>query len=209
MLLSLTFAGLGILVAFAMYYWKKISADALADKLKPLHTFLLNKWYFDELYDATIIKGTLAVAAAYRWFDTYIIDGLVNGVATWTVGITNGVDRTWENNKVGAAVYVLAFAALSLFIGWQITAALLPVNAGVGAIIEYGALGLGLACFTFFLFYAGVGGFDNKIIDGIVNLVAYLTGFFGLIMRKLQTGRVQTYLVFVLFGVMVFFLWFR
>jgi NADH:ubiquinone oxidoreductase subunit 5 (subunit L)/multisubunit Na+/H+ antiporter MnhA subunit len=104
---------------------------------------------------------------------------------------------------------VLAFAALSLFIGWQITAALLPVNAGVGAIIEYGALGLGLACFTFFLFYAGVGGFDNKIIDGIVNLVAYLTGFFGLIMRKLQTGRVQTYLVFVLFGVMVFFLWFR
>lgn len=207
--LSIFVAGIGILVAFGMYYWKKISADALAEKLKPLHTFLLNKWYFDELYDATVIKGTLAVAAAYRWFDTYIIDGIVNGVAKWTVGLTNGVSRTWEENKFGAAVYVLAFAALSIFIGWQITAALLPINAGIGTIIAYGVLGFAAACFAFFLFYAGVGGFDNKIIDGIVNLVAYLTGFFGLITRKLQTGKVQTYLAFVLLGVMVFFLWFR
>jgi NADH-quinone oxidoreductase subunit L len=55
----------------------------------------------------------------------------------------------------------------------------------------------------------GVGGFDDKIIDGMVNLVASLGGFLGLLMRKLQTGKVQTYLAFVLFGVMVFFLWFR
>jgi NADH-quinone oxidoreductase subunit L len=209
MLFSLTVAGLGILVAFAMYYWKRISADVLADKLKPLHTFLLNKWYFDELYDATIIKGTLALAAAYRWFDTYIIDGIVNGAAKWTVGITNGVNRTWEDNKIGAAFYVIVFALLSLFIGWQITAALLPVNAGLAKILELGLVGLGVSGFSFFLFYAGVGGFDNKIIDGIVNLVAYLTGFFGLVLRKVQTGKVQTYLAFVLFGVMVFFLWFR
>ncbi|HVN47338.1 MAG TPA: NADH-quinone oxidoreductase subunit L [Bacteroidota bacterium] len=209
MLLSLTVASIGILAAFGMYYWKKINADVLAEKFKLLHTFLLNKWYFDELYDATIIQGTLAIAAAYRWFDTYIIDGIVNGAAKWTVGLTNGVSRTWEENKFGAAVYVLAFAALSIFIGWQITAALLPMNAGMGTVIGYGALGFGVACFVFFLFYAGVGGFDNKIIDGIVNLVAYLTGFFGLLTRKLQTGKVQTYLAFVLLGVMVFFLWFK
>ena len=30
MLLSLTVAGLGILLAFATYYWKRISADAFA-----------------------------------------------------------------------------------------------------------------------------------------------------------------------------------
>jgi NADH-quinone oxidoreductase subunit L len=62
---------------------------------------------------------------------------------------------------------------------------------------------------SFFLFYVGVGGFDNTIIDGMVNLVATLGGFAGLLMRKLQTGKVQTYLAFALFGVMVFFLWFR
>jgi len=42
-----------------------------------------------------------------------------------------------------------------------------------------------------------------------VNLVAYLAGFLGLVFRKIQTGRVQTYIAFVLFGVMVFFFIYR
>jgi NADH-quinone oxidoreductase subunit L len=70
-------------------------------------------------------------------------------------------------------------------------------------------IGLGVSALTFFLFYVGVGGFDNKIIDGIVNLLAYLAGLLGLLARRLQTGKVQTYLAFALFGVLVFFLWFR
>jgi NADH-quinone oxidoreductase subunit L len=53
------------------------------------------------------------------------------------------------------------------------------------------------------------GRFDNVVIDGMVNLVAYITGFFGLALRKVQTGKVQTYIVFVILGVMVFFLVFR
>ena len=82
----------------------------------------------------------LRTAGSIRTSSTVI----VNGVATWTVGITNGVNRTWEENKIGAAVYVLAFAILSLFIGWQITVALLPVNAGIGTMMEFGALGFGI-----------------------------------------------------------------
>jgi hypothetical protein len=75
--------------------------------------------------------------------------------------------------------------------------------------IGYGILALAVAGITFFLFYVGVGGFDNKIVDGLVNFVAYLAGFFGLLGRKLQTGRIQSYLAFALFAVLVFFLWFR
>ena len=97
---------------------------------------------------------------------------------------------------------------LSLFVGWQVTEGLLIQSAGIAAKIECGLLGLGVSALTFFLFYVGVGGFDNKIIDGMVNLIASLGGFLGLLMRKLQTGKVQTYLVFALFGVMVFLLWF-
>ena len=70
-------------------------------------------------------------------------------------------------------------------------------------------LSIGVGGLTFFLFYAGVGGFDNKIVDGMVNLVAYLAGFFGLITRRIQTGKVQTYIAFVLLGVTIFFLWFK
>jgi NADH-quinone oxidoreductase subunit L len=43
----------------------------------------------------------------------------------------------------------------------------------------------------------------------MVNLTAYLAGFIGLVTRRIQTGKVQTYLAFVLLGIMVFFLWFQ
>ncbi|MDA3843706.1 MAG: NADH-quinone oxidoreductase subunit L [Candidatus Kapabacteria bacterium] len=37
-----------------------------------------------------------------------------------------------------------------------------------------------------------IGHFDNKVIDGLVNLTASATGFGGIVLRKFQTGRVQT-----------------
>ncbi len=209
MLLSLTMAGLGILVAFGTYYWKKINADAIASKLKPVHTVLLNKWYFDELYDWTVVAGTKGFAAVLRWFDNNIIDGLVNGVGRWTLAVTRGTRDTWEEGHVGAVVYTIVIGALSLYVGWVTGSALLPSAVGILGMIGYGVLALAVAGITFFLFYVGVGGFDNKIVDGLVNLVAYLAGFFGLVGRKFQTGRVQSYLAFALFAVLVFFLWFR
>ncbi|MBI3788941.1 MAG: NADH-quinone oxidoreductase subunit L [Ignavibacteriales bacterium] len=209
MILSLTVAGLGILVAFATYYWKKISADAVADRLKPLHTFFLNKWYFDELYEFVFVGGTKGLARAYAWFDNRIIDGIVNGVASWTKAITLGTKQNWEEGNVASIFYLTVTGAISLYVGWIAGAAMMPAGASVGAMIGYGVLGLAIAGLTFFLFYAGVGGFDNRIVDGLVNATAYLAGFFGLLTRRLQTGKVQTYLAFVILGVMVFFLWFR
>jgi NADH-quinone oxidoreductase subunit L len=211
MMLSLIVAGTGIYIAFSTYYWKKISADAVANApvLKWLYKFFLNKWYFDELYQATFVKGTDMLAASYRWFDNVIIDGIVNGVAKWTVGLTHGVKHTWEERNAGSILYIFAFALLSLFIGWQAAAALLMDGANIAAKITCGLFGLATASLTFFLCYVGVGGFDNKIIDGTVNLVAYLNGFAGLMMRRLQTGKVQMYLAFALFGALVFFWWFR
>jgi NADH-quinone oxidoreductase subunit L len=209
MLLSLTLAGLGILVAFSTYYWKKISADAVADRLKPVHQFLLNKWYFDELYEWLIVGGTKGLANVLRWFDNTIIDGVVNGVGRWTLAMTRGTNETWEEGRAGAVVYMVFIGAISLYVGWITGSALLPSAVGVPGLIGCGVLGVAVAGLTFFLFYVGVGGFDNKIIDGLVNLVAYLAGFIGLLARKFQTGKVQTYLALALFAVMVFFLWFR
>ena len=209
MILSLTVAGIGILAAFGTYYWKKISADAIADRLKPLHGFLMNKWYFDELYEATAVNGTKGLAKAYAWFDNRVIDGVVNGVGSWTRALTLGTSRNWEEGSLGAVFYKSISAGLSLYIGWLVTSALMSMDPTFGQVVWNGVLGLATAGLTFFLFYVGVGGFDNTIVDGLVNAVAYLAGFFGLISRRLQTGKVQTYLVFVILGVMVFFLWFR
>ncbi len=48
-----------------------------------------------------------------------------------------------------------------------------------------------------------IGGFDKYVVDGLVNLSAYLSGFIGLIFRRVQTGKVQTYLVLVIFSLII------
>lgn len=209
MVLSLSMAGIGILVAFATYHWKRINADAVAERVKPVYRFVLNKWYFDELYGATVVRGTVGLAKLYRWFDNVVIDGIVNGTASWTKAVTLGAKRNWEEGSIGAIAYIVATAAVSLYVGWLVGGGLIPAAASFGTILGYVFLGLAVAGLTFFLFYAGVGGFDNRVVDGLVNATAYVAGFFGLLTRRVQTGKVQTYLAFVILGVMIFFLWFR
>jgi NADH-quinone oxidoreductase subunit L len=47
------------------------------------------------------------------------------------------------------------------------------------------------------------GRFDNVVIDGLVNFSAYLSSSLGLAFRKIQTGRVQTYIVLVIFSIVI------
>ncbi len=209
MLLSIGAAGLGILLAFATYQWKKINADSVASALKPVHSFLANKWYFDELYDAVVVAGTLFFTRIFRWFDTVIIDGLVNGTASWTKAVTLGTRRNWEEGNMSAIIYLAVAGVISLYSAWLTGSTLWPDQPTMMQGIWYGLLSVGVGGLTFFLFYVGVGGFDNKIVDGMVNLTAYFAGFAGLLTRRIQTGKVQTYLAFVLLGIMVFFLWFQ
>ena len=55
--LSSTFAMLaGFIVAFFMYMRGKDRPAALAHQFRGLYTFLLNKWYFDELYNLVFVR---------------------------------------------------------------------------------------------------------------------------------------------------------
>jgi NADH-quinone oxidoreductase subunit L len=117
MLLSLSVAGLGILAAFVTYYWKKISADAVARALAPVHTFLVNKWYFDELYQAVVVKGVLGLASVLRWVDTWIVDGAVNGAGRVTRGVafvSGKFDTYVVDGLVNFSAYLSGFFGLVL-----------------------------------------------------------------------------------------------
>lgn len=142
--MSILLAGMGILFAFLFYQWKKINADNLATKIKPLYNFSLNKWYLDEAYDATAVSGTLNFSKILSWFDNKIVDGAVNGSA-------------WLGRFI---------SRLS-------------------------------------------GLFDTFVVDGFVNFTAFFSGFIGFAFRKLQTGKVQTYIVFVVFAVIILLLFFK
>lgn len=141
LVLSVLAAGSGIVLATTTYYWKKISAEAWGRRLKPVYNLLWNKYYFDELYSATVIKATLLISKLSAAFDLAVIDGLVNAVARGTTRLSFGQGR-----------------------------------------------------------------FDLRIVDGLVNLVGRIVHFFGAQLREVQTGKIQTYILMALGGVVLLFI---
>ncbi len=113
MFISLFVAISGILLAFVFYHWKKVNVDSLTEKIKPLYTFSLNKWYFDELYDKTFVSGTLLLSKALGWFDLKIIDGIVNGAASITKSLSffiGNFDKIVIDGLVNLTVYLSGFS---------------------------------------------------------------------------------------------------
>ena len=80
---SLMMAGLGILLAYAIYSAKWLSAERLGSIFKPFYTLFLQKYWFDELYENIIVKVVLlkGIFAGLQQIDTKAVDGVVNGVA--------------------------------------------------------------------------------------------------------------------------------
>jgi len=75
LILSLVVAGLGIFLSTLTYLWKKISAEAFKNALSPVHTFLMNKYYLDDLYVGFgIQKVLLSFNRALAKFDDMVID---------------------------------------------------------------------------------------------------------------------------------------
>ncbi len=103
----------GFAIAWVIYRKGLATADALARSLRPLHTVLVHKFYFDEVYGLVLVGGTMALKAICYAFDKYVVDGLVN-LSAWVTervsrfsgvvlddgvvdGLANGVGRgTWE-----------------------------------------------------------------------------------------------------------------
>ncbi len=85
--LSLILAGLGILLAYAIYSARWLSAERIGSLFSPLYTLLNRKYFFDELYEGVFVRRSLmgGLFAGLQYFDTRAVDGTVNGVASATV----------------------------------------------------------------------------------------------------------------------------
>ena len=78
--LSFVIVILGIGLSALFYYWKKISAEAVAAKFRPIYNLFWNKYYFDEFYNGAIVALTVAGSRLFGLFDLRVIDGIVNGI---------------------------------------------------------------------------------------------------------------------------------
>ena len=74
-------AVLGILIAFGVWVRKRLIAERFAETYPGLHRLLLNKYYIDEIYDASVVQPIKVISrdGLWRGFDVNVIDGLVNG----------------------------------------------------------------------------------------------------------------------------------
>ena len=81
----------------------------LASMFPDLYRFLLNKWYFDELYDLIFVRPAFWVGRLFwKGGDGAIIDGLgPDGVASRVLDVTRGVVKLQTGY-----IYQYAFAML-------------------------------------------------------------------------------------------------
>ncbi|MFT8643997.1 NADH-quinone oxidoreductase subunit L [Gluconacetobacter sp.] len=91
-----TFAGvLGILVAYLCYVASPTIPASFATSLRPIYLFLLNKWYFDELYDHLFVRPYRALAnLLWKGADEGVIEGIPQGLARMTAGTAAQAVRT-------------------------------------------------------------------------------------------------------------------
>lgn len=82
--ISLVLAGLGILLAYAIYSARWLSAERIGGMFQPLYKLFLNKYWLDELYEKVFVGKVLLKGffAGLQGFDVYGVDGAVNGVAS-------------------------------------------------------------------------------------------------------------------------------
>jgi NADH-quinone oxidoreductase subunit L len=85
MLLSVAIAAAGILLARKFYVTSPEIAGELKERWAGPHRVLTNKYYVDELYGATVIKGTMSSGRGLWSFDRSVVDGAVNGAGWLTL----------------------------------------------------------------------------------------------------------------------------
>jgi NADH-quinone oxidoreductase subunit L len=85
----------GFLVAYQFYIRRPDIPEALARDQNLLYRFLLNKWYFDEIYDFLLVRPALWLGRLFwKGGDGFIIDGFgPDGVSARVLDVTRNVIR--------------------------------------------------------------------------------------------------------------------
>jgi len=98
---------LGFALAWLFYIWNPALPRRWAEVNQPLYKFLLNKWYFDEIYDVLFVRSAKAIGRFFwKKGDLGLIDGTINGVA---MGIVPWFTR-WAGRMQSGYVFTYAFA---------------------------------------------------------------------------------------------------
>jgi NADH-quinone oxidoreductase subunit L len=118
MVVSSIVALAGIGLAWFIWLKRREIADRVAASFPGLYRLLLNKYYVDEIYDATIVQPIRIVSQEGLWrgVDVNVIDGAVNGTASIVDGsasllrrLQSGSVRTYAGSLFIGVVLILGY----------------------------------------------------------------------------------------------------
>jgi NADH-quinone oxidoreductase subunit L len=117
-LLPLAVSLLGLFVAWYVYIAREGLGAKIAAEKGPLWSFLYNKWYFDEIYEATFVRLTRFLGDLFwKGGDQKLIDGLgPNGVSWLSYVVGRGTGRL-QTGYVYHYAFVMLLGIAGL-LGW-------------------------------------------------------------------------------------------
>ena len=116
-LASVGVAVAGILLARHFYLVNPEIPKQLGLRFRRSHQLLFNKYWVDEFYNATVIRSVRVLAAAFSWFDRWVIDGLIHTLARITK-ISAFIQGTFDRWIIDGLVNALAW--ITIFLGQKL-----------------------------------------------------------------------------------------
>lgn len=139
-IVAISTALFGFFLATLFYGWRVLNPNDVRQQFPRLYQFLVNKWYFDELYQIVFVRPVFIVSNVVAAFDKKVIDRLIDKLAAGVVALANIDDAI-----------------------------------------------------------------DRYFVDGSINLVSGWTYSIAVALRKVQTGRLREYVMFIVIGTVVLF----
>jgi NADH-quinone oxidoreductase subunit L len=111
-------AAVGISIAYRIWVAEPGSAARVRERLPALHTFLVNKWYFDEAIDLLVVRPTLMLGRlAESVLEQIVVAGGLTGGTIGAVRAGSAAVRRWQTGflRYYAAAMVVCLAAIALY----------------------------------------------------------------------------------------------
>jgi NADH-quinone oxidoreductase subunit L len=106
MLASVGVAALGIWLAYVIYLKREGAADRMAANWPRMYKLLYRKYYMDEIYDALFVNRTKDLATSFGAFDNTVIDGMGVDGSAWLTRFASRVSIWWDTWIVDGLVNV-------------------------------------------------------------------------------------------------------
>ena len=97
---------MGMVVAFLLYCRVVIDPARIQRQMPGVHNFLVEKWQFDNLYDAMFVRPAHSVARWCAAFDRIVLDGILHSSARLVISISTW-DRKFDEGIVDGFVNLI------------------------------------------------------------------------------------------------------